>query len=62
MIWLVIWVVFMIVWFCFGCYSFDRSQPHSLGGYLIPWICTLILGLVVFGAITVGPINPPLTR
>jgi hypothetical protein len=57
MIWVVIWTVLMILWLVWGGYTFDRARPDGLGGTLIPWVCVLILGLVIFGAISVGPIN-----
>lgn len=57
MIWVVIWVVLMMFWLLYGGYVFDRANPASLGGTLIPWACVLILGLIMFGAVTVGPIR-----
>ena len=59
MIWVTIWTVLMILWlFGGGYYSYDASKPHLLiGGTLIPWICVLILGLVLFGGIHVGGIR-----
>lgn len=57
MIWIVIWTVLMIFWLFFGCYSmWNPARPHVLGGTIIPWLCVLILGLVIFGGITVGPV------
>lgn len=59
-IWVVIWVVCMCLWLFLGCYgSWEptgtaSSRPVSLGLTLIPFICVLILGLVVFGAISPG--------
>jgi hypothetical protein len=57
MIWVVVWVVLMILWLAYGGYTFDQARPAGLGGTLIPWFCVLILGLVVFGAVSIGPIN-----
>jgi hypothetical protein len=58
MIWLVIWTVLMILWLFYGGYTWDRSSgPAGLGGTLIPWVCVLILGLVIFGAFPVGPVE-----
>ena len=52
MIWIVIWTVLMMFWLFFGCWtSWNPSQPQALGGTLIPWLCVLILGLVLFGGI-----------
>ncbi len=57
MIWLVIWVVLMLFWLFFGSWiGWDPAKPYGIGNTLIPWICVLILGLVVFGAISSGPI------
>ncbi len=54
MILLVIWVVLMIFWLLGGgyvTYSGPNASPQYFGAYcLIPWLCVLILGLVVFGA------------
>lgn len=56
MIWLVIWVVLMILWlFGVGWLSYDPANPRAVGGVLIPWLCVLILGLVVFGAVEARP-------
>ena len=50
----VCFIVFMILWLFGGGYLYyDPAKPHLLGGVLLPWLCVLILGLVVFGA--VGP-------
>lgn len=51
MIWLVIWVVLMLFWLFFGCYlTWAPDRPAALGTTVIPWLCVLILGLIVFGA------------
>lgn len=56
MILLVIWVVLMILWLFFGCYtSWDPARPQGVGTTIIPWVCVLILGLVVFGAFPAQP-------
>ncbi len=58
MIWCVIWVVLMILWLVFGCYTtYKPNEPAALGGTLIPWACVLILGLILFGAVTPGPMR-----
>ena len=52
-VWLVVWVVLMMFWLFFGAYI-HRSAPSYeplLGGTLIPWLCVLILGLFIFGAV-----------
>lgn len=55
MIWIVIWVVLMMFWLFFGSwYGYDPARPIVLGNTIIPWLCVLILGLIVFGAI--GPV------
>ncbi len=58
MIWCVIWVVLMILWlFGYGYATWDPNKPGVLvGGTLIPWLCVLILGLIIFGAISPGPV------
>ncbi len=72
MIWLVIWVVFMIFWLLgAGFVSYDGgvfNGRNFLGYSFIPWVCVLILGLVVFNAFGGGPApapvyeNPPVYR
>jgi len=61
MIWCVIWVVLMMFWlFGGGYYAYNQpgATPVVFGtGTLIPWLCVLILGLVLFGAVTPGPIT-----
>ncbi len=58
MIWLVIWVVLMILWLCGGgvyAYKQPADAPIVFGAStLLPWVCVLILGLVLFGAVSVG--------
>lgn len=55
-IWVVIWVVLMMFWALFGCYwNWDAGRPAGLGNTIIPWLCVLILGLIIFGAVAAGP-------
>jgi hypothetical protein len=55
-IWLVIWVVLMLFWLFFGCWTtWDPARPIGLGTTIIPWLCVLILGLVIFGAVDSHP-------
>ena len=54
MIYCVIWTVLMIFWICFGAYwNYDQAKPYGIGNTIIPWVCVLILGLIIFGAISV---------
>lgn len=56
-IWVVIWVVLMMFWLFFGCYTgWEPARPYALGNTVIPWLCVLILGLIVFGAVSGGPV------
>lgn len=56
-IWVVIWVVLMMFWLFFGCYSgWEPAKPYLLGNTIVPWLCVLILGLVIFGAVSTGPV------
>jgi hypothetical protein len=60
MVWLVIWVVLMMFWLFGGgyyAYNLPNHGPVIFGAStLIPWLCVLILGLIIFGGITVtGP-------
>jgi hypothetical protein len=56
MIWCVIWTVLMLFWLFFGCYTtWEPARPVALGSTVIPWLCVLILGLILFGGISVGP-------
>lgn len=57
MIWAVIWTVLMCFWLFFGCWLYwEPNRPVALGGTLIPWLCVLILGLILFGAIGAGAV------
>ncbi len=56
-VWVVIWVVLMMFWLFGGCYwSWDATRPIAIGTTIIPWLCVLILGLILFGAISAGPV------
>ncbi len=54
-IWLVVWVVLMILWIAGGVYTRDPARPYAIGNTVIAWVCVLILGLIVFGALPVAP-------
>jgi hypothetical protein len=58
-IWVVIWVVLMMLWLFGGGYMcWDPARPQNLiGATIIPWLCVLILGLIMFGAVSGGPIR-----
>jgi hypothetical protein len=58
MIWCVLWVVLMIFWAVGGAYV-NRAADRTVivGGTLIPWLCVLILGLIIFGAVSPGPVR-----
>lgn len=46
---MIVWVVLMILWLFYGSYSnWDPANPRGIGNTLIPWICVLILGIVMF--------------
>jgi hypothetical protein len=56
-IWVVIWVVLMMFWlFGYGYVSYDPGRPHMILGTILPWLCVLILGLILFGAVSPGPV------
>ncbi len=63
-VWLVVWVVGMMFWLFGGgwaTYNGPNANPMYFGAYcFIPWLCVLILGLFVFGALSPGaaPIAP----
>lgn len=57
MIWLVVWVVLMILWLVFDGTGWDRTNPKSIGSSLIPWVCVLILGIILFGGSPVPSIR-----
>ncbi len=61
-IWMVIWVVLMILWLFGGSFvAYDGTvfNVRHFGGYtLIPWACVLILGLILFGAVSAGYPTP----
>lgn len=50
MILTVVFVVLLLFWLFFGCYTgWDPNKPAILGNTIIPWLCVAILGWVVFG-------------
>jgi hypothetical protein len=55
-IWVVIWVVLMMFWlFGGGSYASNGPNPSPVifgANTLIPWLCVLILGLIIFGAVS----------
>ncbi len=57
-VWVVVWVVLMILWLVGGGWvSYEGAAfnaPRFGGGTLLPWACVLILGLILFGAISPG--------
>ncbi len=63
-VWMTIWVVLMILWLFGGSFiAYDGQTSafnvRSFGGYtLIPWACVLILGLILFGAVSGGDSHP----
>jgi len=58
-IWVVIWVVLMRMWlFGGGFIAYEGAAfngRHFISYSFIPWCCVLILGLILFGAISPGP-------
>ncbi len=57
MIWCVIWVVLMMFWlFGGGYYAYQSPNGPAVFGTstLVPWLCVLILGLILFGAVSPG--------
>jgi hypothetical protein len=52
---LVVFVVGMLVWAGFGYSYRDPARPYGLGYTFAPWLCVLILGLIVFGAVGTVP-------
>lgn len=41
----VVFVVLMMFWLFFGCYSsYIPDKPYLVGTTLIPWLCVAILG------------------
>ncbi len=58
-IWVTIWVVLMCFWLFGGCYvAYDGSAFNGktfVGYSLIPFLCVLILGLILFGAVSPRP-------
>jgi len=58
-VWVVVWVVLMMFWLFGGgytVYSGPNGSPIYFASYcLIPFLCVLILGLILFGAISATP-------
>ncbi len=58
MVWMVVYICLMMFWLFGGGY-YAHNQPNGpfvfCSGTLIPWAAVLILGLVVFGAVSTGP-------
>jgi len=53
----IIFVVLMLFWLFFGCYStWDPARPQGIGTTIIPWICVAILGYAVFNGVGPGPV------
>ncbi len=49
----VIFVVLMLFWLFFGCYTtWDPNRPQVVGSTIIPWVCVAILGYVMFAGST----------
>ncbi len=45
----IVFVVLMLFWLFFGCYTtWDAARPQGIGTTIIPWVCVVILGYVVF--------------
>jgi hypothetical protein len=45
----------MLFWLFGGCYwTWETANPHKIGNTIIPWLCVLILGLIMFGAVPGG--------
>lgn len=65
MIWLIIWIMLMMFWvFGGGYWYYNQPNPSPAGfgsGYLIPFLCLLIIGLVAFGILSPGPIQTTTT-
>jgi hypothetical protein len=59
-VYVVIWVVLMMFWLFGGgywAYNGPNPNPASFGlNTLIPFLCVLILGLILFGALPAGPV------
>jgi hypothetical protein len=57
MIYCVIWTVLMMFWLLGGgYYNSTQPAPNWRGwgvGSLVPWVCVLILGLILFGGLPV---------
>lgn len=55
-VWVVVWVVLMLFWLFAGWQNSQPTPPVWSAGAstVIPWLCVLILGLVLFGALSPG--------
>jgi hypothetical protein len=48
----------MVIWLFGGVWwTWDPGRPQVVGNTLLPWCCVLILGLVLFGAVSGGAIR-----
>lgn len=56
---LVLFVLFMALWALGGYWFADPAVPGlARQSWLLAWLCMLILGLIVFGAVDVRPVQP----
>jgi hypothetical protein len=62
--WFILWTILMIFWLLYGGYVVyqtpadpARPGPVAYGGIMFPWLCVLILGLVVFGVVGGGGVG-----
>jgi len=56
-IWAVVFVVLMLFWLFFGCYStWDAANPKGIGTTVIPWCCVAILGYIVLAGVQVAAV------
>lgn len=52
----VVYVVLMILWLFFGCYTgWDPARPYGVGTTLLPWLCVALLGYLLLGGAGVPP-------
>ncbi len=54
-----IFVVLMMFWLFFGCYTtWDAARPQGIGTTIIPWLCVALLGWIVLGGgvVVVAPV------
>jgi len=45
---MILFFVLMVLWLIFGP-AWNSRDVRAIGGGLLPWLCVLILGFVVFG-------------